>query len=146
LRHRLKATAEHPDIVIIKEYGDIPHLECYAAQLNQVFMNILSNAIDAVEESVIKTQNLQPKIRIRTEISRPNYVVIKIADNGAGIPEPIQARIFDPFFTSKPVGKGTGLGLSISYQIVVNKHAGTLKYKTKPDNGTEFWIEIPLNK
>ncbi|MBD0265330.1 MAG: GAF domain-containing sensor histidine kinase [Tolypothrix sp. Co-bin9] len=146
LHHRLKATAKRPDILIIKEYGDIPQVECYAAQLNQVFMNILSNAIDAVEESVVKTQNPQPKIRIRTEISRPNYVVVKIADNGAGIPEAIQARIFDPFFTSKPVGKGTGLGLSISYQIVVNKHGGTLKYKTKPDNGTEFWIEIPINK
>jgi len=70
--------------------------------------------------------------------------VIKIADNGVGISEKIQAHIFDPFFTSKPVGKGTGLGLSISYQIVVDKHCGTLKYKTKPDNGTEFWIEIPL--
>lgn len=144
LRHRLQATAEHPDILIIKEYGDIPQVECYASQLNQVFMNILSNAIDAVEESVVKTQNPKPKIRIRTEISRPNYVVIKIADNGAGIPEKIQGRIFDPFFTSKPVGKGTGLGLSISYQIVVDKHGGTLKYKTKPDNGTEFWIEIPV--
>ncbi|MBW4571851.1 MAG: GAF domain-containing sensor histidine kinase [Tolypothrix carrinoi HA7290-LM1] len=144
LRHRLKATAEHPNIAIIKEYGDIPQVECYASQLNQVFMNILSNAIDAVEESVVKTQNPKPKIRIRTEVSRPNYVVIKIADNGTGIPEKIQARIFDPFFTSKPVGKGTGLGLSISYQIVVDKHGGTLKYKTKPDNGTEFWIEIPV--
>ena len=71
-------------------------------------------------------------------------MVVKIADNGAGIPKEIQARIFDPFFTSKPVGKGTGLGLSISYQIVVDKHGGTLKYKTKPDNGTEFWIEIPV--
>ncbi len=144
LRHRLTATAEHPNIEMIKEYGDIPQVECYASQLNQVFMNILSNAIDAVEESVIKTQNPKPKIRIRTEISRPNYVVIKIADNGAGIPEEIQPRIFDPFFTSKPVGKGTGLGLSISYQIVVEKHGGTLKYKTKPNNGTEFWIEVPV--
>jgi two-component system, NtrC family, sensor kinase len=144
LRHRLKATAKHPEILIIKEYGDIPQVECYPSQLNQVFMNILSNAIDAVEESAVKRQNPKPNIRIRTEISRPNYVVIKIADNGGGIPEEIQARIFDPFFTSKPVGKGTGLGLSISYQIVVDKHRGTLKYTTKPDNGTEFWIELPV--
>ncbi|MBD2608786.1 GAF domain-containing protein [Scytonema hofmannii FACHB-248] len=144
LRHRLQATAEHPEIQIIKQYGDIPQVECYASQLNQVFMNILSNAIDAVEESVVKTQNPKPKIRIITEISRPNYVVVKIADNGAGIPEKIQAHVFDPFFTSKPVGKGIGLGLSISYQIVVDKHGGTLKYKTKPNNGTEFWIEIPV--
>ncbi|WP_318528458.1 ATP-binding protein [Plectonema radiosum] len=144
LRHRLLATAEYPNIAIIKEYHDIPQVECYASQMNQVFMNILSNAIDALEESVIKTQNPKPKIRIRTEISRPNYVVIKIADNGVGIPKEIQTRIFDPFFTSKPVGKGTGLGLSISYQIVVDKHVGTLKYKTKINNGTEFWIEIPV--
>jgi two-component system NtrC family sensor kinase len=144
LRHRLQSRAEHPSIEVIKEYGDIPQVECYASQMNQVFMNILTNAIDAVEESVVKTQNPKPKIRIRTEISRPNYVVVKIADNGAGIPEKIQAHVFDPFFTSKPVGKGIGLGLSISYQIVVDKHSGTLKYKTKPNNGTEFWIEIPV--
>ncbi len=144
LRHRLQSKAEHPSIEIIKEYGDIPQVQCYASQMNQVFMNILSNAIDAVEESVVKTQNPNPKIRIRTEISRPNYVVVKIADNGAGIPEKIQAHVFDPFFTSKPVGKGIGLGLSISYQIVVDKHSGTLKYKTQPNNGTEFCIEIPV--
>jgi two-component system, NtrC family, sensor kinase len=144
LRHRLQATVEHPSIEIIKEYGDIPQVECYASQVNQVFMNILSNAIDAVQESVVKTQNPNPKIRIRTEISRPNYVVVKIADNGVGIPEKIQAHIFDAFFTNKPVGKGIGLGLSISYQIVVDQHDGTLKYKTQLDNGTEFWIEIPV--
>lgn len=145
LRHRLQATAEHPDIQIIKEYGNIPQIECYAAQLNQVFMNILSNAIDAVEESCVKTQKINPQIRIRTEISRPNYIAVRITDNGAGIPEAIQQRIFDPFFTSKPVGKGTGLGLSISYQIVVDKHHGTLKYRTKAESGTEFEIEIPIN-
>ncbi len=85
------------------------------------------------------------QIRIRTEISRPNYIVVRIADNGMGIPEAIKNRIFDPFFTSKPVGKGTGLGLSISYQIVVDKHGGTLKYRTHPKVGTEFWIEVPIN-
>ncbi len=147
LRHRLKATAQHPDIEIVKEYSDIPQVKCYGAQLNQVFMNILSNAIDAVEESFVedKEQKTNPQIRIYTEISRPNYVMVRIADNGAGIPEAIQQRIFDPFFTSKPVGKGTGLGLAISYQIVVEKHGGILKYTTKPGSGTEFWIELPIN-
>lgn len=161
LRHRLLNTAERPEIKIIKEYGDIPKVECYPAQLNQVFMNILSNAIDAIEESFVlchipqsdasamslveeKEQMINPKIRIRTEISRPNYIVVRIADNGAGIPEAIHQNVFDPFFTTKPVGKGTGLGLSISYQIVVDKHGGTLKYVTKPGKGTEFWIEIPI--
>ena len=165
LRHRLNATAAYPEIQIIKEYGNIPQIECYAAQLNQAFINILFNAIDAVEEAWgTNKKNLQlnigeggsvtattsspkfitPKIRIRTEIFNHNSVVIRIADNGLGIPEAIQQRIFDPFFTSKPVGKGTGLGLSISYQIVVKRHGGTLKYTTKQGRGTEFWIEVPI--
>ncbi|BAZ27696.1 two-component sensor histidine kinase [Cylindrospermum sp. NIES-4074] len=145
LQHRLKARMEHSGIEVIKEYGDFPEIDCYPGHLNQVFMNILSNAIDALEESLInhpeRKNNL--KIRIRTETSRPDYIMVRIADNGPGIPEAIRKHIFDPFFTTKPIGKGTGLGLSISYQIVVEKHGGTLKYLSKVGEGTEFWIEIP---
>jgi signal transduction histidine kinase len=145
LQHRLKARIEHSGIEVIKEYGDFPEIDCYPGHLNQVFMNILSNAIDALEESLInhpeRKNNL--KIRIRTETSRPDYIVVRIADNGPGIPEAVRKHIFDPFFTTKPIGKGTGLGLSISYQIVVEKHGGTLKYLSKVGEGTEFWIEIP---
>ena len=162
LQHRLNATATYPEIKIIKEYGDLPQMECYPAQLNQTFMNILCNAIDAIEDSwVAKTNKINsnqqeidssnlstatPKIRIRTEISPENYAVVRIADNGAGIPGEIKKQIFDPFFTTKPIGKGTGLGLSISYQIVVKNHGGYLKYKTQLGKGTEFLIEIPLKK
>ncbi len=162
LRHRLNGTTAYPEIEIIKEYGNLPQIECYAAQLNQTFMNILSNAIDAIEylwvtktkksksnQENINTLNLEtttPKITIRTEISAANYAVVRISDNGAGIPEAIQKRMFDLFFTTKNVGKGTGLGLSISYQIVVKKHGGNLKYKTQLGKGTEFFIEIPIKK
>ncbi len=141
LQHRFNATLKRPAIEIIKEYGKLPKVECYAAQLNQVFLNILSNAIDAIEERNIAQS---PTIRIRTDISPENHLLIMIADNGMGIPEEIQPRIFDPFFTSKPVGKGKGLGLSIAYQVVVKKHNGHLKYRTKVGKGTEFLIEIPI--
>ncbi|MDF5721351.1 MAG: ATP-binding protein [Rhizonema sp. PD37] len=148
LQHRLKHKAQRPEIQIIKEYGDLPDIECYAAQLNQVFMNLLNNSVDAIEESFFNSQSplaakSKGQIWIRTELHQ-NSITVKITDNGAGIPEAIQKRIFDPFFTSKPTGKGTGLGLSISYQIVVEKHKGTLSYKTKPGMGTEFYIEVPI--
>jgi two-component system, NtrC family, sensor kinase len=162
LQHRLNTTEKSPEIQVIKEYGNIPHIECYPAQLNQTFLNILSNAIDALEHLRVahenndnsqpdkfNTHNLphpQPKIRIRTEISPENSLLVRIADNGAGIPKTIQPRIFDLFFTTKPVGKGTGLGLSLSYQIVVKKHGGHLKYKTQLGKGTEFVMEIPIKK
>lgn len=150
LQHRLNATSERSEIKIIKEYGKLPKVECYAAQLNQVFLNILSNAIDALEEKfnhkeiIHLENNILPTIRIITVISPENHLLIMIADNGMGIPEEIQARIFDPFFTSKPVGKGKGLGLSISYQVIVKKHHGTLKYRTKYGKGTELLIDIPI--
>ena len=153
LQHRLDTTLKHFEIKIIREYGEIPQVECYAAQINQVFFGILSNAIDALEEKFnseqksIQSENnniIFPAIRIITEISCKNNLLIKIADNGIGIPREFDSRVFDPFFTSKPVGKGQGLGLSISYQIITNKHNGTLKYRTKPGEGTEFWIEIPI--
>ena len=144
LQHRFNATSERPEIKIIKEYGNISKVECYAAQINQVFLNILSNAIDAIEEKINQKQNITPTIRIRTDIYRENNLLVRIADNGTGIPEEIQSKIFNPFFTTKPVGKGKGLGLSISYQVITKKHNGTLKYRTNTGKGTEFWIEIPI--
>ncbi|MGB3642210.1 MAG: GAF domain-containing protein, partial [Rivularia sp. (in: cyanobacteria)] len=154
LQYRLKEKSDSPAIEVIKEYGNLPEVGCYAGQLNQVLMNVLSNAIDALEEGVknafwqVETdtnQSLIPKIRICTHISEDNNrVVIRIADNGLGITEEVMKRMFDPFFTTKPVGKGTGLGLSISYQIIVDKHDGVFNCKSLPGKGTEFSIEIPI--
>jgi light-regulated signal transduction histidine kinase (bacteriophytochrome) len=149
LQHRLKALPKMPNIQVIKEYGDLPLVECYAGQMNQVFMNVLSNAIDAIEHHKHSTSEpFAGEITIRTAVGelagKVKSVVIRISDNGGGIPESSQKRIFDPFFTTKPVGQGTGLGLSISYQIVVDKHHGIFKCDSQPDLGTEFWIEIPI--
>lgn len=145
LHHRWKNNGIGLDISIVKEYGDLPLVDCYPGQLNQVFMNILTNAIDALEESIvnIKTTN-QPQISISTKVLDSKFVVIRIADNGLGMTEDVRKRLFDPFFTTKPVGKGTGLGLSISYQIVVEKHGGILNCLSEPGKGTEFWIQIPI--
>jgi two-component system, NtrC family, sensor kinase len=141
LQHRLKAKDNHPTVSIIKSYGDIPLIECYAAQLNQVFMNIISNGIDALEEYKIQ----EPKLTIKTELVN-NFVNIYISDNANGIPETIQKKIFDPFFTTKDIGKGTGLGLAISYQIIVEKHQGKLTCSSIMGEGTTFCISIPLSK
>lgn len=148
LQNRFKQKLDFPGIEVVKNYGNVPLVECYAGQLNQVFMNIISNAIDALEDyykrylSEIKTNFL--KITISTEVIETN-IVIRIADNGLGITEAVKERLFDPFFTTKPVGKGTGLGLSISYQIVVEKHKGKLRCISEPGQGAEFCIEIPLS-
>jgi len=128
-------------IEVVKEYGNLPLVECYAAQMNQVFMNVISNAIDALKES---TEN--PKIWIQIAITEANSVLIRIADNGCGIPEGMEARIFEPFFTTMEPGKGTGLGLSVSYHIIVQKHGGQITCVSQPGQGTEFWIEIPLRR
>jgi len=152
LQSRLKSTDQRPGIAIQQEYGDLPLVECYAGQLNQVFMNIVSNAIDALEEVVERDQrertasDFTPTITIRTQKLDSSWIQITIADNGSGIPETIQQRLFDPFFTTKPVGKGTGMGLSISYQIVTEKHGGRLHCQSAPGTGTEFRIEIPLHQ
>lgn len=143
LQHRLLAKPGFPEIQIIKEYGNLPLVECFAGQLNQVFINILANAIDALEEGVGYGVWETPQIRIRTELTTNKHVIIRIADNGSGIPETVQKRLFDPFFTTKPVGKGTGLGLSISYQIVAEKHKGKLQCISSPGEGAEFVIIIP---
>ncbi|BAY19011.1 response regulator receiver sensor signal transduction histidine kinase [Anabaenopsis circularis NIES-21] len=151
LENRLKAKSDYPGIKIIKEYGQLPLVECYAGQLNQVFMNILTNAIDALEERDEQRtpQEIQASpntIRISTQIINPNQIAIKIADNGLGILEDIKKRIFDPFFTTKPIGKGTGMGMSISYQIVTENHHGKIDCISFPGKGTEFVIVIPLKQ
>jgi PAS domain S-box-containing protein len=151
LEHRLKAKPDYIGIEIIKKYGDLPLVQCYAGQLNQVFMNILTNAIDALEErdeqrTQQEMQQSPSVIQICTEIISKNQLAIKIADNGLGIPEKIKQRIFDPFFTTKPIGKGTGMGMSISYQIVTQNHHGTLECISSPDQGAAFVIVIPLKQ
>ncbi|WP_445249651.1 ATP-binding sensor histidine kinase [Microcoleus sp. OTE_8_concoct_300] len=157
LQHRLKKDPLGHGIEVVKEYGQLPNVNCYASGLNQVFMNILSNAIDAVElrvgleEITASLENpLSPrferKILIRTEVCDKNWVRISIANNGPGMTEEVRSRVFDPFFTTKGVGKGTGLGLSISYQIVVEKHGGKLICISAPGEGAEFVIEIPVQQ
>ncbi|MEH1812745.1 MAG: ATP-binding protein [Nostoc sp.] len=153
LHHRLKADVHRPAIEIVKDYAKLPLIECYPGQLNQVFMNILANAIDALEEGIensgvrSSSQSSIPnsQITIRTKVLDQQWVVIRIADNGPGMKEEVIRRIYDPFFTTKDIGKGTGLGMAISYQIVVDKHGGMLKCRSQPGEGTEFWIQIPLN-
>ncbi|MBD2164553.1 hybrid sensor histidine kinase/response regulator [Calothrix sp. FACHB-156] len=143
LQHRLKGSPDHPTIQVIKDYGQLPMVECYPSQLNQVVMNLLSNAIDALEESTVNTT---PQITIRTFVSNDNWMTMAIADNGIGIREEIRSQLFDPFFTTKPIGKGTGLGLSISYQIITQKHNGKIYCNSTPGQGTEFIVQIPLQK
>lgn len=149
LQHRLKKQTLRPAIQVVKEYGSLPAIECYPGQLNQVFMNILANAIDAFDDynagkTYVEIERNPNVIRISTEMLDSNRVVIRIADNGPGIPSSVQERLFDPFFTTKPIGKGTGLGLSISYQIVTETHKGQLKCISEPPKGTEFAIELPI--
>jgi two-component system, NtrC family, sensor kinase len=150
LAHQLQPKNENPEIKVIKEYGHLPLIECYPAQLNQAFMNILTNAIDALHDnnSDIITQKKSidslPTIRIRTEVIDTTWVAISITDNGCGIKEENHSKLFDPFFTTKPVGKGTGMGLSISYQIIVKKHGGQISCTSIPGEGAEFTIKIPI--
>jgi signal transduction histidine kinase len=151
LQHHLKGMHPQQEIIIIKDYGNLPFIECYAGGLNQVFMNILSNAIDALRQQEIeylkeKFNNYINSITIHTKIKNKKHVFISIKDNGLGITEEVKNKIFDPFFTTKPVGKGTGLGLSISYQIIVDKHKGKIKCISAPGKGTEFVIEIPIKQ
>ncbi len=160
LQSRLNATPDRQAIQIEKQYGDLPLVECYAGQLNQVFMNIISNAIDALEASDRRRLDAPtpPTITIRTMAIATHHpslsdaatttpvlhAMIFIQDNGAGIPTEIQSRIFDPFFTTKPVGQGTGMGLAISYQVVTERHHGRLYCLSNPDQGTKFVVEIPI--
>ncbi|MDY6805913.1 MAG: CHASE domain-containing protein [Cyanobacteriota bacterium] len=143
LKSRLTANGEKPEINIIKKYGNLPLLECYPGQLNQVFMNLIANGIDALEE-LRDRNNFTPTITISTIALANKEIIIKIEDNGPGIPEEILEDIFNPFFTTKPPGKGTGLGLSIAYSIIVEKHGGQLKCISQKGKGTEFTITIPM--
>jgi signal transduction histidine kinase len=164
LRNRLNAQ-NGQQISLVKNYGKLPLVECYASQLNQVFLNILVNAIDALNSFNISADKFLPKITITTESKfesnlpedatkhpeklsgvNPTSVLISISDNGCGIPDQIKSKIFDPFFTTKAVGKGTGLGLSISYQIIVEKHEGKLQCFSEICSGTTFQIEIPIRQ
>ncbi|MGF1935906.1 MAG: hybrid sensor histidine kinase/response regulator [Nostoc sp. ChiQUE02] len=169
LQHRLREAADRPAILVVKDYGNLPLVACYASELNQVFMHLLNNAIDAIEEGVGSGENMAlsgdkgqwgmgnqsstsysllstPQIRIHTEVTDLNMVKIAIADNGLGIEESLRSRLFDPFFTTKPVGKGSGLGLSISYQIIVQKHRGNITCTSDVGKGAEFAIEIPIEQ
>ncbi len=150
LQHRLKAHPNSLGIQIIRDYGELPDVECYPSQLNQVFMNLLSNSIDALESST--TYN--PTITIRTsaiatslpEGTPSGWVTISISDNAGGIPKSIQTKLFDPFFTTKPIGKGTGLGLSISHQIITKRHQGKIAFYSTVGQGTEFVVQIPIEQ
>ncbi|GAB4351287.1 MAG: hypothetical protein Fur0042_19540 [Cyanophyceae cyanobacterium] len=195
LQHRFKANSHYPGVEIVKEYGNLPEVVCYAGQLNQVFMNVVANSIDALESqynrppmvsidrsgrsaatryygsaspqgspsdgaagnhdgagdrpvvlSCSVTPPKPPRLTISTDFLKPDRVRIIVADNGPGMTPAVRAKLFDPFFTTKPVGQGTGLGLSISYQIIVEKHRGTIQCKSAPGKGTEFWIEIPIEQ
>lgn len=151
LQHHLKGKHDQQEIVMIKDYGYLPLVECYAGRLNQVFINILSNAIDVLRQQEIEClklgiNNYLNFITISTKVKDKKYVIVSIKDSGLGITEEVKNRIFDPFFSTKPVGKGTGLGLSISYQIIVDKHKGKIECISAPGKGTEFIIEIPIKQ
>ena len=149
LRHRLKGNEQRPEIAVVKDYGDLPEIACFPGQLNQVFMNILANAIDALDETSqncsraeLKTNLHSITISTTAEVDR---VKIVIADNGPGIPKEIKDKIFDHLFTTKAVGKGTGLGLAIAHQIVVEKHDGSLNVWSEPGQGTKFCVTLPIS-
>lgn len=143
LQSRLKPKSDRPEIQVTRQYSELPLIDCYAGQLNQVFMNLLSNAIEALEEQCEQVPETKPTIVICTELAANQSINIRIRDNGPGIPTAVQSRLFDPFFTTKPVGKGTGMGLSISYQIVTDRHGGSLQFSSTLNQGTEFVISLP---
>ncbi|AFY35098.1 ATP-binding protein [Calothrix sp. PCC 7507] len=150
LKHRLKANQYRPAIQVLQEYGELPLVKCFPGQLNQVLMNLLANAIDALDESndgrSFHDINANPNfIMIKTGLDKDkNHAVIHIQDNGVGMSEHIQEKVFDHLFTTKAVGKGTGLGLSIAHKIIVEKHGGTLKVNSLLGKGTEFIVSIPI--
>ena len=146
LKNRLKAKSNRPEIMIQKDYGNLPLVECYGGKINQVFMNVLGNAIDALEESTEKWEKGQetPIIHIKTEVIQTNTVRVRITDNGLGMDADVKMRLFEKFFTTKVIGKGTGLGLVISREIVEDYHEGMLSFESEFGQGTEFMITIPI--
>jgi len=142
LHYRLRSNQPELNIEVVKDYGNLPLVQCYACQLNQVFLNILNNAIDAIRD---QPSTMPARISLRTEQFDNKRVRIRIANNGSYIPSEVKARIFDPFFTTKPIGMGTGLGLAISYQIIVGQHKGSLQCFSEPGKDTEFQIELPTS-
>lgn len=143
LQHRLQSLQpDMPSIEVVQDYGQLPAIDCFPGQLNQVFMNILTNGIDALQGRIGTA--VVPRLTIRSVVVDGKSVQISIADNGVGMPQSVRTKIFDPFFTTKPVGQGTGMGLAISYQIVVEKHGGSLTCVSTPGSGTEFVIQIPI--
>lgn len=150
LQHRFQNNACNSPIQVSEQYNELPAVECYASEMNQVFMNIINNAIDALEDlerrRIRTLEFIEPTIWIRTSLINNERVKIEITDNGIGMTPEVQSRIFDPFFTTKEVGKGTGLGLSVSYQIVVEKHQGYLKCRSEVGTGTTLQIEIPIRQ
>ncbi|MDY6806615.1 MAG: AAA family ATPase [Cyanobacteriota bacterium] len=147
IQNKLEANKNRPPIEVVKEYGNLPPVNCYASEINQVFLNIISNAIYALDEAWKSGEKSEasPVITVRTQRSEDQSVIISIADNGMGISKEVRKKIFDPFFTTKPVGSGTGLGLSVAHSIIVEKHRGNLSCNSTPGKGTEFAIEIPIN-
>lgn len=149
IQHRLKAQKRRPVIQLVRDYQPVPSLECYGSALNQVFLQLLNNAIDAIDERAQKQPDplLTPQIRIQTEYAVATQgITIRISDTGIGIPAAMIDKIFDPFFTTKAVGQGTGLGLSTSYQTIVGQHQGQLYCRSVPDRGSEFVICLPLSQ
>ncbi len=151
LQHRLENKPKYSEIQVMRNYGNLPLVECYAGQLNQVFMNILANAIDAVDElnekrTIQERKENSSQITISTSVIDAEWVQIAIADTGSGIAESVQKQIFNPFFTTKPIGKGTGMGMAISHQIITEKHGGKLMCVSTPETGAEFVIRIPIHK
>ncbi|MEH1778676.1 MAG: AAA family ATPase [Nostoc sp.] len=141
LQHRFQASENQPEVRVIKEYGDLPLVTCYPSQLNQVFLNIINNAIDAIRDNLQSSEH--PEIRIRTGVIDREWLRIAIANTDSTIPVSLQERIFEPFFTTKPVGRGQGLGLFVSYSII-QQHRGTLTVRSQPTEGTEFEIVLPI--
>lgn len=152
LTHRINTNnPTHPSIKLIKDYGQLPLVQCYAGLLNQVFLNILTNAIDAISDYSKKRfpdhqANYSGTILISTQVFNSKQVIILIGDNGSGMTKEVYQRIFDPFFTTKPVGASTGLGLSITYKIIVEQHHGELQCISAPGKGTAFLIQIPIHQ
>lgn len=149
LKYRLKANNLRPAIQVIQDYGELPTIDCFPGQLNQVFMNILANAIDVFDEeaqyvSLAELQTNPPKIKIKTSVIDQTVLTIQISDNGKGMADDVKARVFDYLYTTKDIGHGTGLGLAIAHQIVVEKHGGSLTVESESGQGTEFCICLPI--